>query len=265
MDTYYIKWRNNNRDIYFMSAGKNSKLIGIGNSGCVFRPSILSGDKAVVTKIYSSDNFNQDLLLDNKIDEIDKLGKYHAKLIHFSQLNLKSLKPAELKQFKQCRLSSQNLDDTETNTFYIVEYEYVGESIQHLSERVLPKNTSKQIYLCYYNVIDGLYFFYEHGISHNDVHLGNIIFDGKTTKLIDFSSNNTTCNAKTCITDLTNALKAFLEIFKDREDLIEDKLDMIQSLIDKGMELQKIPVMELSSNNVYKFYRKIRKTLWYRL
>jgi len=234
-------------------------LIAVGNAGCVFKPNVYNKSEGdVVSKIYYNENFSEDLLLDKKLGELDMEAKYHVKLLSFHKLDLKKLSNRDKIQFVNCRKFTTGINDTKSGKFVLANYEYGGKNIKTLLLQGMNESTHKKVLKLFRNVFDGLYYFYDNGISHNDITAENIVFDGKSVRLLDFSSKNNHSTYKTIITDINNALRVLLTLDNTKENTIN-------TLIEQGNSYLLIDNNQLSDVNIYDYYKLIVNTLWVKL
>ena len=171
---------------------KGGRIIGRGNEGIVLH----IRDDNIVSKLIKIDDetkIRNLIELENKLNEIDRSGKHHVKMISSRRIipsNINKIDDLPNEQRETLKKFDPNLE---------IKYEFGGISFLDF---FFPKikidftnNSTSSIFLKnilygLINILDGLYLFYQNGINHNDFSEGtNIVFfieNPQNMRMIDF-------------------------------------------------------------------------------
>ena len=187
---------NNGNFLYYRSFIGGNPLIGKGDYGAVIKPDIKHNNDNYISKLFilpEHANIAEFTHLETELNRLDpkviildkEQYKYHISMIDIETIN------------SSHNLEELEYDDRERYT-YIATYEYGGISLDNLliSTRynsIITPEFCKQMLLGFLNIFEGIIYFAEKGIHHNDTHSGNIVMmleNPSNMRLIDFNINN---------------------------------------------------------------------------
>ena len=162
--------------------------IGKGMYGCVYyngfdepEPGVELKKKVTkVTKVMSRKVYTTELKNSTDADRIDPEGKYHCLIVSSGKIPEKYIEIINT----QCFISSHS-NSRDFLSHYIT-YVYGGNPIGSLNLGVFEW---RKMIRSLSNVVEGLKLFNENGLLHRDIHPENIVYDGRTSKLIDFGNS----------------------------------------------------------------------------
>jgi hypothetical protein len=177
-------------------AFSGGKLIGKGQYGCVFRPSIKSNNNNTITKLFfvgNRDSYTQgipkDIFFDMILNKIDPENRYHIPLLSWEQLDMSTLSKKDKNEIATC----PHFEINENKNFYLADYEYGGISLDYLlnEEVTITYNVemAENIARGFNTLFESLLFYANNNLYHGDVHLGNIMFkpeEPSKLRFIDF-------------------------------------------------------------------------------
>jgi hypothetical protein len=178
---------NKDNSIYFRSIHGGKPIIGKGLEGIVLKPDIKHHKDNYITKLFilprdiTIDKFIE---LEININTFDSLNQYHLPMIDIERIN------------ETHNLTELEYDDR-TKYKYIATYEFGGLSLTNLTknpiyEPIMTPSFCIKILNGFINLFNGIIHFSSKGITHNDIHQGNIVFvldNPSMMRFIDF--NNT--------------------------------------------------------------------------
>jgi len=168
----------------------NSKYIESGTYGCVIKPGYKCKDNnfpldKTVSKLFSDKKeWNYEIEQNKKINEIDKTNIFTVKM----KSNCEISKDYIIKNVKNIDKCSIVYED---DRIYEIVYEDGGYDLRHLiiKNHILeryPNFNIKDFLILLKNIFDGLYNIELLGLSHRDIKVDNLLFNGNKISLIDF-------------------------------------------------------------------------------
>jgi len=264
----------NGNFLYYRSFIGGNPVIGKGNYGAVIKPDIKHHNDNYISKLFilpDRVNISEFTYLETELNRLDpkvmildqEQYKYHVSMIDIETIN------------SSHNLEELEYDDRERYT-YIATYEYGGISLDNLliSTRynsIITPEFCKQMLLGFLNIFEGIIYFAEKGIHHNDTHSGNIVMmleNPSNMRLIDFNINhepflrryradsyNTHEQPKISIdlceffSVIIETLRKFMSIFKKKEEniLLYKYFESLREYIGKSRDIleEKLPPVNL--------------------
>ena len=179
---------NNGSYHYYRSLTGGNPIIGKGDSGVVIKPDIKYHNDNYISKLFilpddiTIDEFKQ---LETTLNSLDQENKYHVPMIDIGKIN------------RSHNLQELEYDDRERYT-YIATYQYGGLSLDNLIQSdkynaIITPFFCKELFNGFLNLFEGIIFFSAHGLNHNDIHPGNIVFlleNPSMMRFIDFTTTS---------------------------------------------------------------------------
>lgn len=159
-----------------------------GAQGCVVIPSLITGpdgkrDITKVTKIFFLDKDFEEEKAQNDImlSTIDPAGKFTSASYTETPINLADMTPDEV---SKC----YGLKGKDITKLKFLNYKHLGVSINELMQRPITLQESKKILISLSALLPKIIEMNKTGVFHNDVHIGNILYNARDEHayLIDF-------------------------------------------------------------------------------
>jgi len=167
----------------------NSKYIASGSYGCVIKPGYNCENnipkEESVSKIFSDKiEWLYEIKQNKVIEEIDKSNKFTVKMLNNCEISL-SYVNKNVKDIYKCEIIEGE------NKIYQILYENGGIDLRELFiyNKILKyyeKFDIKEFLLEMEKIFEGLYEIEKIGLSHRDIKLDNLLYNGKKISLIDF-------------------------------------------------------------------------------
>ena len=196
-------------------------VIGEGSYGCVHKPSIHCTTtpkpdfdyKKYVSKIMKTPNAEKELAEFVTIGKIDPKDEYHQgqPILCNPKLDDANVK----KEIRRCKRLDLKDFETNPNNYSLLVMKFGGPDLKALCNKYLIKYLEKDketrtdnFWLETHHLINGLKFFRDNGIVHNDIKPQNILFNSKNGQMryIDFGLMRTKKDIITSSKDNTNYL-----------------------------------------------------------
>ncbi len=189
---------------------KGGVIIGEGQEGVVLRPNINQSpnNKTTVSKLITAtpEQIAQLIEFENKLNEIDKDGRYHVKMLGYRDITSENInRISNVNKFKKNEMKKFNFKITyEFGGISIEQFlEKFKESYSHLVNRHFIQALLRGILNCF----QGLYEFNSNGIVHLDLNEGNIVFlldNPEIMRIIDWGNLLESNNSNNIIESLYN-------------------------------------------------------------
>lgn len=178
--------------IYYNNLDMNftSKYIESGTYGCVIKPGYNCENNnfplnKTVSKLFSDkEEWIYEIMQNKKINEIDKSNIFTVKMISNCEISQNYI-TKNVKNIDRCSIIYED------DKIYQIVYEDGGYDLRHLFiknhifERY-PNFNIKDFLIKLTNIFDGLYKIELLGLSHRDIKIDNLLFNGDKISLIDF-------------------------------------------------------------------------------
>lgn len=167
------------------------KIVGEGSFGCVTKPSIKCKNKVVSYKNKISKIMRKEDALDEykEMKSITSHKGIEKYIISMPDICEPQINEIFRKTVKKCE--NEKFPSMKANDFTILVMEDGGISLTDILENVVPKLQFQEICVflsSFYNLFEGLFFFYKNDIVHHDIKEQNIVYNINTGKMryIDF-------------------------------------------------------------------------------
>lgn len=163
-----------------------SNYLGSGTYGCTIRPSFdcdikknLLIDKTIA-KIFSNKNYYKDEIKQHLlISKIDKNNSFTIKLINHCKIDLSYINK-NVNNFDRCKLIKNN------KIIYQIIYEDGGIDLEVFFTQKRPNFDSYQFLKKFISLFYGIQLLINNELSHSDIKMDNLLFNGEKIILIDF-------------------------------------------------------------------------------
>lgn len=169
--------------------GYSSKFIASGSYGCAIRPGYNCNNNdtqaKTVSKLFSSKTeWEYEIEQNNLIRELDNNNKFTIKMISSCKIDKHYIKN-NVKNIDECEIID------EEPVIYQIVYEDGGKDLRYLftdNELLVyyPHIDIKEFLKKMLNIFEGLKQLEAKGITHRDIKLDNLLYDGNKITLIDF-------------------------------------------------------------------------------
>lgn len=163
---------------------KKSKFIASGTYGCVITPAFNCNtnndilDNSVSKLFTSKDDYEIEIANHNMITNIDKNNDFTLKLISNCEIN-RAFINKNTDYIEKCYLKNKKAK------FYQIIYEYGGYDLLYYFN--IKRDIDISVFFKnFIKILKGIKSLIINGITHNDIKLNNILFNGSKISLIDF-------------------------------------------------------------------------------
>jgi len=164
----------------------HSKFIASGAYGCVVKPAY-NCDKKIgllkentIAKIFGDkENYTYELVQHKKISKIDKNNDFTIKIISNCEIDLSYIK-SHVNDINNCELIKDK------NKIYQIIYEDGGEDLLVFLNNIKSTFDSYNFLKKFIKLFIGIKLLIKNNLTHSDIKLENILFNGNKLILIDF-------------------------------------------------------------------------------